>query len=500
MAKKKYSRALKVRGGFATPGSAFRTRPVGQRDIVAGGWIKDPKGEFTKMALKTALSPKGKAMLDKKVQKASEVAIKTGVRGILVLKTNISNGNVEADKTSLIVESESKKRVNNNMRGSVNPALRYAVKLNTGNPTSKSITRYMANNGSREITLANSLKSSRYTTGGLKDREFSVIKAGFNQKIFYANADFQTSLKEVSTLYGLTNPNGITGLEKYADQVAYGLSSSLKEKLSFSNLNSYMAMDLKIHLVVSKATKAEIYEPGEIRSFIRHLTGVSSGTVYNYNDYFGANRVIKEVSAYPDFAGSITDTNAYYCLVDPSTTIRSSNVFNQSHEVLHTVSQRLQPGDMLDMTNEIALGSGIILNDLYTRLKVAESLPSYDADTIPLIYTYVIEAVGQKCIGYSTSGPTQNEPFHGTSPFVLSTEHSQQLTLGIQNIQGQNNAPNEEGWLDDRYAVKVFTSNDFSLNIPTNIIYNKDYDAADFVIKTLSDRVAVTAAPTVPIP
>jgi hypothetical protein len=501
MAKRKTytKKALKVRGGFAS-GSAFRgpSRMAGKK-MVSGSFMKDPAGALAAASVNALVGGKAKKEIKKAVDKASDILVRSGVRATLTVHTNISNGNVEGDKKGVIISTDSKKNVNASNRSTVNPAIRYSKNLYTGNPTSKSITRYIQNNGSRELTLNDSLKSNTYKNGAFPDREMSVIKAGFNQKIFYANKDFQTSLEDVSTLYGLLNPNGISGLEKYAKQVAYGLSSQLQEKLSFTSLNSYNAIDLKVHLIASKATKAEAYEPSSILSTIRHITGVQASPVYNYNDYIGSNNVIQEVAAYPNFSGSSVNPTAYYCLVDPSVTIRSSNVFNQSHEVLHTVSQRLQPGDMLDIKNLIGLGSGVILNDLYTRLEVAAEISPPLRPTIPLVYTYVIEACGQKCIGYETTGTMINEPFQGTSPLAISTEHSSKITLGLQNIQGTNNQPNDEGWIDDRYAVKVFTKNDFSLNITNNKIYNKNYNAPDFVIKTLSDRAVVSASPIIPV-
>jgi hypothetical protein len=508
---KKRSRALSVRGGFATP-PTFRTpggkvgsrpaykNPMYGKQIVSGPMWKDPVGKLAATGLTALAGGKTKKVLKTAVDKASKVAIRTGVQATLVIGTNISNGNVDGGKNGVIISAESKKKVNASNRNVTNPALRYTTTLYTGNPTSKSIKRYMQNNGSKELILQDSLKTNRYKNGAFPDREMSVIKAGFNQKIFYVNKDFQTSLEEVSLLYGLTLANGITGLEKFSKQVAYGLASELQEKLSFTSLNSYNAIDLKVHLVASKATKAEAYEPSSTLAMIRHLTGVEASPIFNYNDYIGKNKTIKEVAAYPNFIGSSVNPTAYYCLVDPSITIRSSSSFNQSHEVLHTVSQRLQPGDMLDVKNMIGLGSGVILNDLYTRMKVAESISPPLRPTIPLVYAYVIEASGQRCIGYETSGTMANEPFQGTSPLAISTEHSHKVTLGLQNIQGTNNLPNDEGWLDDRFAVKVFTKDDFASDSVTNVIYNKDYKAAGFEIKTLSDRAVVTATPIVPIP
>jgi len=407
-------------------------------------------------------------------------------------KLNTSTGTVESDGPDSAISMKTSSSIAKD-NGLGLTAKRYKVTLNTGNKASKSVSTFMRNAGSNKLCLLDTSRDTQFVGAGFGDRENFQLRGGFNQKLIYASDYAQTSVLSVSSLYNLGREQEPSKIDPSKEQTAYGIARDLQEQLHFHNLNTYHAVDLKIHLVASLQAKGSTdYNSTTTKSTIKEITGTIGDFDYEYTNYLSDKFILEPADQYPEKDGG-KDPNrntASACFIDPRASIRSSKAFNNAHVIIQTVSKRLAPGDRLDFKNNIGLGSGLNLNDLYNRIRNFEDQfgQGESLHQLPLAYQYIIEVVGQKTVGVDQSGDT----FLGTAPFTIQMEAMQKIVMGINTVVSSA-TPGTGGYSDDKWAIKLYTR--VSDNRSVEKLKYSTYWNPTISTRTVSNAVQVIAGP-----
>lgn len=420
---------------------------------------------------------------------------------------NLGDGSVITTKNTLAIERNSVK-LRNTGNSAIASSKVHKVNLETGTKPSSSIMKYLNLNGSTNYVVRDSRKNAGFLNGSLNLRDLQQLHAGFNQKLFYMSNWFQTDIDDIFTMYGW-NKDSMAGYDANQQQKFYGIAKTITEAIHITNLNTYLAVDLKIHLVASKRTSQGLTRPLPYYDCLQNLTHSNNSSGQWISQRLPNHKVIspaKSFSPYYEDSSAISPSNlarnyAYSAVTTPDAQLKQSAELTALYDVVHTVKKRLNPGDVLEFTNKIGLGSGLPLHEMYeSYIREKDSSTSQVGGTgdkvvsTPIAYHYVIEVVGQKTIGEARiANPTttsegstiHNEKFLGTAPFKLQTEFKTSVEVAnkTQLITGSTSVV---GLPENSYPIKVFTSDTPGLGTAAQN-FNRPYGSTEVRVQVISD-------------
>lgn len=513
MSKRWTRKALANRGGFASSYSGPRTAPRTS---------STPRSKSTQLK-PINVSPINTNSLNNAFRKAAPFAAAAGLKKLnayigdgiraqggakvkLSPAVQLGDGSASTTKTSFLIEDQSsKERQKGN--SAIAPSKIHTVRLETGNKPSSSIMKYMNMNGSNNLTIRDSRKDDVFLNGTQNQRDILQLHGGFNQKLVYMNNWIQTDIEDIFRIFGWTKTK-VDGFSADKLQRFYGIAKYINESIHMTNLNSYLAVDVKIHLVASKRTQKGLTRPEPYYQPLKLLTHSDNTSSAWKSQRLPNHKVISPTASFTPY---FEDNSAFSAVVlnynyacgaylTPDAQLRQSDEFNSTFEIIHTVKKRLNPGDRLEFKNKIGLGPGLPLHDMleaFVREK-DQITARVGVDTDPLVstpiaYSYMIEVVGQKTVGEAViteQGKTEansikNEKFLGTAPFKLQCEFKN--TIEIANkTQVMSNLPDSgEGLPSNEYPIKVFTSEEQGQVNSQN--FNRPYGSTEVNIQVVSD-------------
>lgn len=357
-----------------------------------------------------------------------------------------------------------------------NNSNKYRTSFVYGKPTSKSVKRFMSQEGKITQVLLDTRRQKNYLsnyqdqlgtiTGNIR-RERMTIKAGFNQRTYYSCAELGgVSYHNIKGFYNLVPSIYTPNLDQMGTVSEYGIAANHKNKISISSLNTYNACHVRVSLIARKAldftgrtvtewhaplqwfvppstednallpfestTEIPEYPKAMVRASDTDLQAVPDKMILKYlhrtPQYGSTTETAAETgySGYLEFlqssSNSTTNTKEYaQCMVDPTVSWRNSPAFNKTFYVAKTFKKKLNPGDIWELDLTQKLGSGVNLTAMKSFL--ATSYDNLEESTVnttpneytPLGYYVVIDIVGQPTIGF------MNKPSGGTPQAPEST-------------------------------------------------------------------------------
>ncbi len=423
--KKKYKKAMKggalrvPRGGFVMPPALTKVRksiPVMTR-----------LGSDFSRALKSPSLSNAGALMDSTKTLVDIYASKAGVKTTVNPKGSPGFPKGKEELPNIVRDSITK------MSGSnmVQTARKFRTNIKTGAPSSASVNRCSKNYGSTTSVRYNSERDA-----DTAKRNVMSVAFGFNQKAFWlpTSPDTYFTAREYSEFWEAET----TSVPDTGTQQMYGLALNQKNTFKISNSNTYFPVKVKAHLVASLDPSVD---PTQMRD---EVWNTSIGT--------------QEESAIPEIyqlqAGS-ADNVQYTVQCDTRGNLKQSSFFRNNQVILRTVSKRLAPGDVWELTNDHSFGSGL---DLYL-VKETSRTGSFN----PVGAYWVFELEGIQCEGVDkVSGAT----YIGTSPGAISWENKKTWSY----VNTPSPAINADGVVTQK-AFKIYENSILSGEKLYNVSY-----------------------------
>lgn len=311
---------------------------------------------------------------------------------------------------------------------------------------------------SRELGKLNGIthKNLIDTTRDIGDatlREQLSQKFGFQQKIqgFVDTAYFGYDYNDIENLFsGLSTIS--SAINK--DQIAYGMLQNLNSFVRVTNVNKFLPVTLKLHLIKMQNPGSD---PHELFPAVCNLTP----------------DVVQDEGAMPriyQFGQATTDSIIRSVVVDPkSTGIRAAYEFKASVDIVKTITKKLYTGDSLEFNYNHLVGPGIRLD------KIAGMSDGVGFDVnYPITYALMFEAHGPIIEAISGDSNTPNRRYSGTGPGLLSFEFKKSITGVKRSLDATYNTGTAKGFLSTNLAVRVFTPSSLD---STAKRFNVDYSS-----------------------
>jgi len=441
--KKKYKKAkggaLRVpRGGFVMPPALTKVRatvPVVTR-----------VGKDLGRALKAPTWENAEALMDSTSQLVDIYSDKAGVKTTVNPKG--SPGFPKGKDALPNITKDSVQRMSgSNM---VQTARKFRTNIKTGAASSASVKRCAKNYGTTSTVLYDSERDANTAK-----RNVMTVNFGFNQKAFWlpTSPDTYFTAREYSTFWEAES----TAVPDTGTQQLYGLALNQRNVFKISNSNTYFPVKVKAHLVASMDPSVD---PTEMR-----------GEVWNQSEGIQKDSAIPEIY---QFATGFGDNTQYVVECDTKANLKQSSFFRNKQVILRTVSKRLAPGDVWELTNDHAFGSGL---DLYLTRQTSKN-----GSLNPVGAYWVFELEGIQCEGVDkVSGAT----YIGTSPGAISWENKKVWSY----VNSPSPSINGDGVVTQK-AFKIYENNILSGEKRYNVGYaniGAPSDAIQMYIPVVSD-------------
>lgn len=414
--------ALRVRGGFVPP-MAFKPYMKYFSPFVEK-IVREQANKIGTMTLNDVGNTIGKMKLP------DAVTIGKTAVGVVSAFANgaVNNGHAEGP---FIETNTTAKRIAGSSEYNMK---KYKTNFNVGRPSTRSVERYAALNGtSKEVTFDTEFSDS-YAAGST-NRSLLSVTSGFNQKsvtaffpLHYSNGDWETQ-------FDLNNLNYTQG----SMQRIYGLAKYFWQRIKIMNTGSFFASKVTIKLYAAKDIRRG---PGESVDF-----ALPSATELANNTPTDAIPLKYALS------GFANDAVKSYGLIDPKASLDDSPDFSRNWEFARAFHKTLKPGEVWDFTYKHHCGPGI-------RLDMVKELASSVLNSCAG-YLMIVELHGVPCEGVNRQD--EGESFIGTSPAWIQCE-LQKGHCSVLRSEPQFAAAGLNGGIvtsAGQFQIKAFIDNDY---------------------------------------
>jgi len=376
--------------------------------------------------------------------------------------------------------------------GTVEPKLSHRTKVQTGNPTSRTLLELAKENGVETRVLFDSKMSTRTTeeadSADVVDRRALSHSCGFNCRNFSIlpqggwvtqNDVLTAAFPRNNDLVGSPPLVGL-GIDKVnSSEKIYGSLLSTFSELQIFNQSRFLPLVCKIHIVCANRpvfnSLAFQSNPGEdITEKLIKLTdegpdGFPQETRSGIPGYY----LLEEArsSFLNGRFGAFYDWNQ----LNSGKGLMDSPYFRDNYTIVETKQKTLEPNDSWQFKHEHQYGGGIDFSVLVNNLQEGGNF-AIDQGT-PISYFYIIETKGLPCEGVERDLDGNPSPRFGTSPGYYFVE----MRKSIKFVRGADDTfeidPGEAissgttgGTQERRMHIRVFTKNDvgFLGNLPGN--------------------------------
>lgn len=310
------------------------------------------------------------------------------------------------------------------------------------------------------------------------DRASLIYSTGFNQKCqmtmgesFFWSVDDLYDIMDLASLSDRTN----------AEQVLYANILNLKTNIKITNLNKYLPMIIKIHMV-------KFSDPANNYRDLIQLTTNSDITT--------PTQGVNTMPVWNQLTVSANSSMGDYVYVDPkSNGIMSSNEWKAKCEIVRTFTKQIDSGDILDFNYIHRCGPGARVD------KIAGAWRASDSSTIqPVTYVPLIEFYGPLVEGYRADNAVYR--WLGTGPGAIAFEYKKSLVAANEHTETRvYNDGTSGGMLANRIGMRVYTR-DIVRKDATTRIKNVSYSnivtsagtSSQLIIPLMVDEVAANAS------
>lgn len=325
----------------------------------------------------------------------------------------------------------------------------YKAKFTAGQPITR-ISKELAKLSG--LTRKNIIDTTR-DIGDAVLREQLSQKFGFQQKVqgFVDTGYFGYDYNDIENIF-----TGLSGISSAInrEQVAYGMLQNLNSFVRVTNVNKFLPVTLKLHLIRMTNPGSD---PHELFPAVCNLNPETT------QDEGAMPRIFQ-------FGSATTDDIIRSVVVDPkSTGIKAGYEFRASVDIVKTITKKLYTGDSLELNYNHLVGPGIRLD------KIAGMSDGVGFDlNYPITYALMFEAHGPIVEAISGDSNTPNRRYSGTGPGLLSFEFKKTITGVKRSIDATYNTGEDKGFLSSALAVRVFTPTSIS---NTTKRFNVDYSS-----------------------
>lgn len=386
--KKKYSRALKVRGGFA-PAASFGARMKQQADSM----VRQEVGRLARKAGELGMEQISRVIMNAKIPETYKVGAKTIAGTVYKVATDHLTG---SGTTEPFLETDSTSAGSSSANTGNLSQQTYHTKFEVGQPSKRVVKQIARQNGSAKQTIINTITDSSYKPE-TASRDFLRIRAGFNQKVMALPIIAHPAWDDMYLKYNLANLSDPSTKK----QIVYGMSMNVGSEAHIMNTGKFFKTKVCIKLYACSNHDVSM-------SAVWNSSFSSAAQLVSNEQAPGAIPIIYQ---FANGIGSSSSTIMRQELVDPAVSLASAPNWTKDFEFVRSFTKTLAPNELWKFKMKHHLGSGLNLNVLKTFGALGDR---------PVSYVMVIEAQGYPCV--AEYGGNDPENFIGTSPVFLQAE------------------------------------------------------------------------------
>lgn len=312
----------------------------------------------------------------------------------------------------------------------------FKTTFEAGKPNSSAIRQTEKLNGSRKFTQFDTMTDRQDPT---LRRELSPI-AGFNRKEVMAYDN--TSFWSYNDLFGLLN-FGSYNYPLTRSQTTYWMAKHFGVNTRIMNQNRYTNVKMKVHwvrqILQGKSPQAQVAD-----AFSPDLLTHFEGTIPF------------DLQLTPSTSG----TTYAACSMDPRKgSLKKSPAFNDSLEVVKTMTRTLAPGDVWEIDYKHHTGSGLKLEELFDKYTNRLTDEGYNENAAAFYYP-IFEFNGPQVEAYESNDALSQHSYIGTAPCAVHFEFRKYADICLDSAPLTTTyslAPNGGGMQDIRWAFKTYT-------------------------------------------
>lgn len=331
---------------------------------------------------------------------------------------------------------------------------KHVVRLKTGQPPTRANMMMSKLYGINNLCHFDTIRDNTISDS---ERQSLTVTAGFNQKTQFMFASNLTgyNLSEFDGIFGVSDDNPLVTRQ----QTAYANIQYMRTIMKITNINKFLPIKLKIHLIT--------YQQQDISydSFLPSCCNIDLVNQLTLGMPVNNQLTVASASTYKDQVS-----------VDPlSNGILSSAEWKGQMEILHTISQKIPAGDILEFDWKHFCGPGVRLDKLYGEVKNSST------NAIgPIAYGFLFEMVGVPVEGYRADDATIR--YLGTGPGALSFEFRRtMLGSNIPLFTTSDAASAYGGKTSSVYGMRVFTKDITRHHTVASATRIKNFSPADIV-------------------
>ncbi len=329
------------------------------------------------------------------------------------------------------------------------------IHFTAGTPPVRAARDLIRTNGNTSNVLVETIRNNETVS----ERLALTSTFGFNQmRQMLVDTDiFGYNLKEAVAGLGLTL---MTDPEKKI-QNSYWMATRLRNKMTISNDNRYLPVEIKLSLCTLQDEIAfcDVVDRSVNTSLISQSTAAMP-------------RFLQLGLATTSFVGKSV-------LVDPTTPgMKASPNFRGKVEIVKTFKRKILSGDALEFTYDHLFGSGLRVEPLYGMHKDSNIDNNY-----PLVYALMVEMKGIPCEVFNSTNLSAK--YRGTSPGEVSFEFKKTIH-GARSSTNSNNQSPLGGYYSQLFAVRTYTKR---VTEGVNKIFNVNHPIVmnGYDLKVMSD-------------
>ena len=438
--RKTYSaRARKVskmpRGGFI-PNRTFRVSAQGIASVIGKAAVEAAKQKGLDEGTKIFMNAK----------KATSAKLKDATFGLM---EGLSEGILGKDDISPYYQ-KMKTRLQSGSNYTFNSKY-HKIKVVTGRDQSKSIKALAKRNGTSKIMFNNSMR----TKTAIADRVELTTDTGFNQKqqILVNPQSFGWSQSQIFSYFNLSTFMS----SAVKEQICYGLATSFGSVCRLTNVNQFLPVNVKFHLIKLMAPSMTV----------RELMSASA-----HSDITAIQQEGKMAKQFQLTNTSLGTTNSplFTVNVDPNSRgIFASDAFKSIAKIVHTKSIKLFTGDTAEFENVERTGAGVRLDKTHGM----DTMSGMETD-YPVTYFLGIEINGPMVEAINATNADAR--YLGTGPSTVSFEFKKYSTgiVDAEDVVNSINPSGSEGFISTNFMIRRYTKLQIGSTAPRIINFSPD--------------------------
>ena len=445
--------ALKTRGGFGRmPGFYV---PINRYVMVnANTFVAKYMKDMAMGYAKSKVDPKrvgiqAGAWVERKLSQLKDTRVSVDIEGTKYQKIT-TNDHVVSGSTTNDSVSSTRETVSVSKNNAIRIGREHKTTFKTGKPTSATIRRVGKNNGVNEKTNTD----TRVTLKSGNDRRDLTVDWGFNQKGYaaYGSRSYWT-MSDLDLYYQVLAR--VTD-DDTNDQRAYGHMHELKTEYTMTNTNSYLKATVKVHWCSLAASDVD-----PTTAFFNCFNQDPLSPTGDQTGKYPVNRQL-------GFASN-PNTRAY-ATVDPVRgNLNSSERFENTFQIKHTMTKTLNPGDVWTIKHHHSCGSGVRL-DLLRYFVDLGNLEFNSQQPVSLFP--IFEYKGPLVDAVSVDSPGNR--YTGSAPGGIQHEFRKVAKIGMSSNAIWWGGGTTGGFDGEKYGVSVYSDPDpaFDQDSSTTKVFN----------------------------